>query len=441
MDSHAQFADPDAHLSSLSGASLVQRFGRVVRVMPTYIEATGLAVPVGGLCRVAGRVLAEVSRVDVKTVTLALFHAADGIRVGDRVDLVNDDGHVSTGDGILGRVVDPLGLPLDGLGPLKGVERSWPVTGRPVGPLERLPPEQIFETGIRAIDTLLTLGVGQRIGVFAGSGVGKTTLLAGLSAHADADVCVFCLVGERGREVHEFWTGMRSSGSLSRAVLIAATSDQSAMLRVRAVWAALAHAEYFRAQGKRVLLVLDSITRFALALREIGLAAGEPPTIRAYTPSVFAQLPRVVERCGAVDGQGAITAVMTVLAETDDVDDPMSETMRALLDGHIVLTRNLAEQGHYPAIDIPRSISRVFRAVVPEQERMIAVDAIGQLSLYDMSRTLIEAGIYVPGSQPALDRALSLRPKLLAFLRQDLNKPESRREALAALRRIEGLNP
>ncbi|MBB5447943.1 MULTISPECIES: FliI/YscN family ATPase [unclassified Paraburkholderia] len=418
------------------------RVGAITRVMPTFVEADGPGVPLGSRCSLGApgpqQCEAEVVKVEVGRVTLAPYTSTAGICVGDPVCAMRVGATIPVGPRWLGRVVDPLGRPLDGGAPLPANDASWPLAGVCTPPLDRLSPVEPLETGIRALDGLLTLGVGQRVGIFAGSGVGKTTLLASLARHVEADVCVLCLVGERGREAEEFWQRALSDSARARSTMVVATSDQPAVMRARSVQVALSLAEYFRAQGAHVLLLLDSVTRYALALREIGLAAGEPPTVRAYTPGVFAALPKIVERCGAIRNSGAITALMTVLTETDDIDDPMAETMRALLDGHIVLTRELAEQGHYPAIQVPRSISRVMQYVAEPNERRLAAEAVAQLAAYEASRTLVESGLYAPGSNPALDRALQQRAALIDFLRQapDATTPRATTiNALAALLR------
>ncbi|KVO87463.1 flagellar protein FliI [Burkholderia ubonensis] len=420
----------------------VARLGTVTRIMPTFIEADGPGVPVGTLCVVsepATPVLyAEVTGAEVGRITLAPYQSVASLRIGDTVRAIGSEATLPVGAAYLGRIVDPLGTPLDGGPPITSTH-PWPLAGFQTPPLDRTTPDRVLETGVRAIDTMLTLGAGQRIGIFAGSGVGKTTLLATLARHVDADVCVLCLVGERGREAEDFWHRSLGDAARARSVMVIATSDQPAILRARGVSAALAHAEYFRAQGRHVLLLLDSVTRYALALREIGLAAGEPPTLRAYTPSVFAALPKIVERCGVLRSGGAITALMTVLTETDEIDDPMAETMRALLDGHLVLTRALAEQGHFPAIDVTRSISRIMQHVADDNARGLAARALAGLSRYERSRTLIEAGLYVAGTHPDLDDALRVRPDLITFLRQDAGQATSRDRALALLRDILGV--
>ncbi|WP_333677806.1 FliI/YscN family ATPase [Dyella sp.] len=420
------------YISAFKNLDPVARLGSVQRIMPTYIEADGPGVTLGSLCTVDG-VMAEVVKAERGLITLAPYAPVTSLRIGDRVEAVRADAQASVSSHLLGRVVDALGRPIDGGRPLPPSGENWPLAGIETAALDRVTASQPLETGCRAIDGLLTLGIGQRVGIFAGSGIGKTTLLRGFTRHIQADVCVLCLVGERGREADEFWHHALNEEARKRSVMVVATSDRPAVMRARSVTLALAYAEYFRAQGKHVLLLLDSITRYALALREIGLAAGEPPTVRAYTPGVFAALPKIVERCGALRKGGAITAVMTVLTETDDIDDPMAETLRALLDGHIVLTRALAEQGQFPAIDVPRSLSRFFRQVTTEEERALATEAVEQLSLYDASRTLVESGLYIAGSHPALDRALAARPALIRFLKQDLTMPTQRAQAMTEL--------
>jgi flagellum-specific ATP synthase len=303
-------------------------------------------------------------------------------------------------------------------------------------PLDRRDPSQVLATGIRAIDGLLTLGIGQRIGVFAASGVGKTSLVEQLAEQISADRTVICLVGERGREVESIWRRLSRRADSDRFTVVAATSDESAALRGRAASYALCLAEYWRDRGEHVLLMVDSVTRLAMALREIGLAAGAPPTVRAYTPNVFAALPRLVERCGATAGSGAITAIMTVLSETDDVDDPIVELMKSLLDGHIILSRTLAEQGHFPAIDVLRSVSRgAHRLVKPEQaEAMRAVSAL--VATYDESRVMIESGVYRPGSNDAVDQAVAARPRIDAFLKQGTSDNVATDETVRLLRTV-----
>lgn len=420
-----------AHLDTLDPAA---HYGHIVEIGAGFLRATGPAGGLGQVCEVAssdaaGR--AQIVAVGERGITLVPLDPTDDFRLGARVTALFADSMFRAGDGFAGRAVDALGDPIDDLGPILDVAND-----RAVGiakPLDRLDPSEALVTGIRAIDGLLTLGVGQRIGVFAASGVGKTSLIDQLARQLDCDRCVLCLVGERGREVSGLWQTLTGGKDGSKVTMIAATSDQSPVLRVRAVEQALAIAEHWRARGEHVLLLLDSVTRYAMALREIGLAAGSPPTVRAYTPNVFSALPRVVERCGAVRGAGAITAIMTVLSETDEVDDPIVELMKSLLDGHIVLSRTLAEQGHFPAIDVLRSISRQATRLIDRNHAAALREAVALLATYDENRVMIESGIYRARSNERVDRAIASRPALTAFLRQASTERVSMSATTAAL--------
>ena len=431
-----------AFVDRLRSLDPIARTGRVTRILATHIEADGPRLPLGALCDVeladgAAPIAAAVVRVDAGAIALVPFQDRPNTFSGARIIARAPDDHVGVGDAFLGRAIDALGRPIDGGAPIRAAARGR-LRGTEVPALERLSPCTRLETGIRAIDALLTVGQGQRVGLFAASGVGKTSLVAQLATQVEADRCVLCLVGERGREVESLWLDGLSKAGRAKAAMVAATSDQSAAMRARACDYALALAEHWRAQGHHVVLLLDSVTRLAMALREIGLAAGEPPTVRAYTPSVFAAIPKIVERCGALRSGGAITALMTVLSETDDIDDPVSEMMKSLLDGHIVLSRPLAEQGHFPAIDVPRSVSRLARALATPAERDAAQAAIAQLSGYDQSRVLIESGVYTAGSNAALDEAIAKRPALLAFLRQRQDERTAHGDGTAALAALLG---
>jgi flagellum-specific ATP synthase len=422
----------------------VQRTGRVRGVFSTHIEADGPNVPLGALCEVetrtlegAGTLQAEVVRVAPDRIVLSPFDEAGATFAGATVAARGPANRVPVGRALLGRVVDALGRPVDGAGPV-AADAHHPLHGTATGPLDRVSPARPLDTGVRAIDGLLTLGIGQRIGVFAASGVGKTSLMTQIARQTKADVTVVCLVGERGREVEAMWSQGLPADVRARTTMVAATSDQSAAMRVRAGHYGLALADYWRAEGAHVLLLLDSVTRLAMAMREIGLAAGEPPTVRAYTPGVFATIPRLVERCGALRAGGAITAVMTVLSETDDVDDPVSEMMKSLLDGHILLSRDLAEQGHFPAIDVPRSVSRQAEGLVAPAQREHARRVCEWLSIHAASRTLIDAGLYVKGANEALDQAIARHPDAVAFLRQARDHRAAPAETTAALARLAG---
>lgn len=432
-------------LRQLAELELTRRTGRVRKILPTYLEADGPVAGLGALCAVetvAGdamgpsTVLAEVVGLRADAVVLAPLEDAAGVAFGAKVTALTETARAPVGDGFLGRAVDALAAPLDG-GPPIAADAHAPLAGRPTPILDRTTTGAVLRTGLRAIDGLVTLGVGQRVGVFAASGVGKSSLVTQLARQVEADICVVCLVGERGREVEALWSRGLTPEARARTVLVAATSDQSAALRARACDQALALCEYWRDRGLKVLFLLDSVTRLAMALREMGLAAGEPPTVRAYTPRVFAALPRLVERCGALTSGGAITAIMTVLAETDEVDDPISETMKSLLDGHIVLSRALAELGHFPAIDIPRSVSRLAQDLVDPESRAQAAAAAGLLATYDTARTLIESGVYAAGADSQIDEAIARRPGLMAFLRQtaehDAGLAETRQRLAEAL--------
>jgi flagellum-specific ATP synthase len=409
----------------LRSADPVLRTGRVRKILSTHIEADGPGVALGALCRIEALAPtgpcsfeAEVVRVDRDSITLTPLEIGRPTFAGALVTACGQSNAAAVGKPFLGRVVDGLGRPVDGMGPIRG-GYSTPLHGETISPLDRASPPDVLETGIRAIDGLLTLGRGQRVGIFAASGVGKTKLTTQIARQVQADVTVICLVGERGREVEAIWNQGLDERARARSVLVAATSEQSASLRLRAAHYALAQAEFWRARGKHVLLLLDSVTRLAMAMREIGLAAGEPPTVRAYTPGVFAAIPKMVERCGALKSGGAITAIMTVLSENDEVEDPVCELMKSLLDGHIVLSRTLAEQGHFPAIDIPRSVSRQAEDLVRPAHRRSAFQVLEWLAKYEASQALIETGLYVKGNNDAIDRAVERHPHIIKFLRQD----------------------
>lgn len=422
----------------------VVRRGRVQQVQPTYVDADGPNLPLGALCRIAAvseaesdSVLAEVVRIDGQGIRLSPFEHGKPILVGARVTSCGEADQVAVGNAFLGRAFDALGRPLD-RGRAPAGDDSWPLHGRLPPPLARTIGSAMVETGVRAIDGLLPLGVGQRIGLFAPSGAGKTTLLSQIIAQASADVVVICLIGERGREVGGIWTETLDGAARRRTTLVAATSDESAAMRVRAAHCALAHAEYWRAQGKHVLFLLDSATRLAMAMREVGLASDEPPTVRGYTPGVFAAMPAIVERCGAVADGGAITAILTVLSETEEIDDPVCEMLKSLLDGHILLSRTLAERGQFPAIDVLRSVSRQADRLMSERHRVHARQAGQSLSTYEASRSLIESGLYSRGASAATDKAIDQHAHILDFLKQDRSKPSSLEATLAALAKAVG---
>jgi len=383
--------------------------------------------------------MAEVVGFAGATARLLPFGSMQGIGEGATVSPRASAARVPVGDSLLGRVVDATLKPLDG-GPALLLNKYVPLDANPPTAMERRRISEPLPLGIRCIDSCLTVGEGQRLAVMAGPGVGKSVLLGMLAKSAAADVIVVGLIGERGREVREFIERDLGSG-LARAVVVVSTSDEPPLLRLRAAMAATSLAEHFRARGKRVLLLMDSLSRVAMAQREIGLAAGEPPTTKGYPPSVFAMLPRLVERAGNGTGKGSITAFYTVLAEGDDHADPVVDAARAALDGHLVLSRKLAESGHFPAVDVLASVSRVMTDVVDGAHLKLARTARDLLSAYRESADLIEVGAYAAGSNARVDRALKCLPALQAFLRQDPNERTPLPETLSQLRRALGSGP
>lgn len=431
---------PHYFLEQLAEADLAPAYGRVRGVAAGLVRASGPASAVGDLVDIESRtdegtmrvVSAEVAAIDMEGIVLVPLDHGATIDLGAKVATRPQQRGAPVGDGFAGRAVNALGQPIDG-GPVIPASTLAPFTVATPRPMERADPSRILVTGIRAIDGLLTLGVGQRVGVFAASGVGKTSLIEQLATQVEADRCIMCLVGERGREVEALWRTARAGKKADRFTLVAATSDDSAALRVRAVNYALCLANHWRARGEHVVLIVDSITRLAMALREVGLAAGAPPTVRAYTPNVFAALPRVVEQCGGIKEGGAITAIMTVLSETDDVDDPITEVMKSLLDGHIVLSRTLAEQSHFPAIDVLRSVSRQSERLVSRDQAAAGRAATALLATYDEARIMIDSGVYKAGGSGEIDRAIAARSGLQRFLRQERGEACSLAETLEQL--------
>ncbi|HEV8690108.1 MAG TPA: FliI/YscN family ATPase [Ideonella sp.] len=420
-------------------AELVRRIGVVRQVSGLSIDAEGPDVTLGELCRISTRsggapVLAEVVSLRRGLVTLMPFKAVQGLAAGCRVEALGHGARVPVGPALLGRVIDGFGHALDGR-PDPSRAQTRPVKAAPINPLHRPRVAQVLETGVRAIDALLTLGRGQRVGIFAGSGVGKSTLLGMVARHVKADVNVIALIGERGREVKEFIDKHLGPEGLQRSVVVVAASDQPALARLHAAYAAIAIAEAFRDQGQHVVLTMDSITRFAMARREIGLSAGEPPTARGYTPSVFAELPELCERCGTAPSGGSITALLTVLVEGDDPNEPIADNLRAILDGHIMLSRQLAQQTHFPAIDVLKSASRVMTDLATADEMQVTRRTLATLDTLERNRQLVEIGAYATGSNPELDRALRMKPALQAFLRQS-EGGAARPEANRSLHRI-----
>jgi len=427
--------DLERALDALSKTDAVAVTGKVRAIVGMTIHASVPGVRVGEMVEILRRdqepLAAEVVAFELDDVTLLPLGDASGVGPDDPVRPMGRPLAITAGDALLGRVLDGLGQPIDGGPPLSGA--SWPVMRDAPAPLSRARIRRPLLTGVRAIDGLMTFGEGQRVGLFAGSGVGKSTLLGRIARDADADVVVVGLVGERGREVREFLEDCLGAEGLKRAVVVVATSDAPALLRVRSAWVATAVAEHFRDQGKRVLLLMDSVTRFARAAREVGLAAGEPPARRGYPPSVFAALPRLLERSGT-SSTGTITAVYTVLVEGGDLDEPVADETRGILDGHVVLDRELAARGRWPAIDPLRSISRVMGHVVEPARVQDARSLLAHLSIYEAKRDLVLLGAYERGQDQRLDAALERIDAIEAFLRQgsDPSSAEQTQDALSA---------
>src|SRR5450830_1085761 len=419
------------------------RSGRITRATGMVLEAVGLRLPLGGACRIEltahEGVYAEAEVVGFAGDTLYLMPLAEihGLQPGARV-FAADDGQTGAGGNrnfplgmaLLGRVLDSGGQPLDGRGPLLGAHHAGLHT-QPLNPLKRAPIDRQIDVGIRAINALLCVGRGQRLGLFAGSGVGKSVLLGMMARYTQADVIVVGLIGERGREVQEFIEDILGDDGRARSVVVAAPADAPPLLRMQGAAYATAVAEHFRDKGKHVLLLMDSLTRYAMAQREIALAIGEPPATKGYPPSCFAKLTQLVERSGnGLNGVGSITAFYTVLSEGDDQQDPIADAARAILDGHIVLSRTLAEAGHYPAIDIEQSASRVMHNVVSPIHIEVARRFKAMYSRYQKSRDLIQVGAYVQGSDPDLDEAIQLQRGMAGFLQQDMHEAVNLQQAL-----------
>ena len=409
--------------------------GRVTNLVGLLVESDGPAAAPGDFCEIlAGGsrpIRAQVVGFRDGRLLSMLLEDVAGIRAGDPIVARPSASKVPAGAELLGRVLDGFGRPIDNLGPLIA-SSSQPLDAPPPGPLDREPISEPLVTGIRAIDSLLTCGKGQRIGIFGGSGVGKSTLLGAMSRQNSAAVSVIALIGERNREVRDFIEHELGPEGLRRSVLVVSTSDRPAPLRIRAAHVALAVAEHFRDQGKDVLLVMDSVTRLAMAQREIGLAAGEPPSQKGYTPSVFNLLPRIFERAGRFR-RGSITGFFTVLVEGDDLNEPICDAVRAILDGHIVLSRQLGALGHYPAIDVLQSVSRLAPRLATNEQQSAARKIREALADYERSEDLINLGAYVSGANPRLDAAIAVRPRLLDFLKQDAAQQAPLEETLSRL--------
>jgi flagellum-specific ATP synthase len=427
--------DFSPYFERLDRSGSLQWSGTVSEMVGLLIESQGPAVAVGDFCEIhaANGRLVRVQVIGFRNgrVLSMPLEEIDGIQLGDRIVARREQAQVPVGMGLLGRVLDGFGRPMDGLGPICA-EAHYDLLSTPPGPLDREHIEERLITGIRAIDSLLPCGKGQRIGIFGGSGVGKSTLLGTMARHSSAHVNVIALIGERNREVREFLEKELSPEGLARSVVIVATSDRPAPLRIRASLVALAVAEFFRDQAKDVLLVMDSVTRLAMAQREIGLATGEPPSQKGYTPSVFALLPKIFERAGSFK-TGTITGFFTVLVEGDDFNEPICDAVRAILDGHIQLSRALGAAGHYPAIDVLNSVSRLATRIAAAEQRDSMRSVREALSILERSEDLINLGAYVSGSNPRLDAAIRVREEITKFLKQDAGASAPLAETLHGL--------
>ena len=414
----------DAALQRVRDARVTEVCGRVVQLIGLVIESEGPVAAMGELCRIQsarreGFTLAEVVGFRNHHLLLMPLGEIHGLHPGSEVIATGAPLRAAVGSSLQGRVIDGLGRPIDGLGSLL-TEHTVNLNLPPPHPLKRQRIGHVFRTGIKALDTFAPCGRGQRLGIFAGSGVGKSTLLGMMASQAEADVNVIALIGERGREVREFLERDLDAAGRRKSVVIVATSNEPALNRVKGAFLAMAIAEYFRDLGQSVLLMMDSVTRFAMAQREIGLAVGEPPTSRGYTPSVFSLLPQLLERAGTGE-KGSMTGLFTVLVEADDMNDPIADAVRSILDGHVVLTRDLATQNHYPAIDVLESVSRLNRDLLSPAQLELTATAREHLAIYRKSQDLINIGAYASGTNSAMDRAIALHEPLNRFLRQNIN--------------------
>lgn len=428
------------YLDAIRNVETVQRIGRVSQFLGLIVESEGPEASWGERCEIRSHrsgkaTLAEVIGIRNGKVLLMPYGDLNGICVGSQVISSGRMADVPVGEQLLGRVVNAFGEPLDG-GPPIHTEKFYPLFRDPKNPMERPPISEILETGVKAVDCVTTVGKGQRMGIFAGSGVGKSTLLGMISRNLNADVNVIAMIGERGREVLEFVEKVLGKEGLAKSVVVVATSDQPPLVRSHAALSATAIAEYFADQGLDVVMTMDSITRFAMAQRELCLAAGEPPTSRGYTPSVFALLPRLLERCGTSSTGGTITAFYTVLVEGDDMNDPIADHVRSIIDGSIVLSRSLANERQFPAIDVVQSSSRLAGALAAEPEISLVGELVRLIDSYNRARDMVDIGAYKAGTNQELDYVLRVVPKLKQFLSQTEHEACSRAEALAQLRDI-----
>ena len=422
----------------LTERSYVKKYGKVVKIVGLTVESIGPDAKLGDVCSIMSsdksrQIKAEVVGFRENRILLTPYEEISGIGIGDMVELCSEALKVPVGENLLGMALDGLGKPLDGSELV--TDTFYEVNAVPPDPMDRVLIRDVLPLGVKAIDGLLTLGKGQRIGIFAGSGVGKSTLLGMIARNTKADINVIALIGERGREVKEFIEHDLGEEGMRRSVLVIATSDKPALIRKKAAQTATAIAEYFRDQGKDVLLMLDNLTRFSMAQREIGLAAGEPPVSRGYPPSVYAEMPKLLERAGN-GAVGSITGIYTVLVDGDDFNEPISDTARGILDGHIILSRKLGHKNHYPAIDVLQSISRVMSAVATKEHKKLASKLKSTLATYTEAEDLINIGAYKSGSNPEIDEAIQKNAAITTFLRQATDEKFTFEETVEQLKSI-----
>lgn len=431
--------DFEKYNNTLSASNLIKYTGRVSQVVGLTIESHGPAVNLGELCNIYplksdSPIKAEVVGFKDSIVCLMPLGSMNGVGPGSRIEAAGKSLSVGVSPDMLGRVFNGLGETIDGKGCINSCS-LYSVENTPPHPLKRKRISEILPVGVKSIDGLLTIGKGQRIGIFSGSGVGKSTLMGMIARNTKADINVIGLIGERGREVREFIENDLKEEGLSRSVVIVATSDQPALIRLKAAQLATSVAEFFRDQGKDVMLLMDSLTRFAMAQREIGLALGEPPVTRGYTPSVFAVMPKLLERAGTSE-KGSITGLYTVLVDGDDMNEPVTDTVRGILDGHIVLSRNLANRNHYPAIEVLSSVSRVMPSIIDDEHKSCANEIKSILSVYKDAEDIINIGAYVRGSSKSIDRSIDKIDSINSFLKQDVKEKVEMEEVLNIMKNI-----
>ena len=426
---------------SLDSSYPINTIGKVTNIVGYVIEAQGLVANLGSVCNIhvnngsKQMIRAEVSGFKGNKALLIPLEDIRGIGPGNRVSTYKDRAYFPVGNELLGRIIDGLGNPIDGKGPIY-TSCDYPIYAEPMNPLLRKRISKPIDTGIRTLNGLLTTGYGQRMGIFAGSGVGKSVLLGMIARKSSADVNVIAMIGERGREVNEFVEKQLGKEGLKKSVVVVATSDHLPLIRMRGAFIATTIAEYFRDQNKNVNLMMDSVTRLAQAQREIGLSLGEPPTTKGYTPSVFTILPKLLERAGTSTNGGTITGLYTVLVEGDDMNEPVADAVRSILDGHIVLTRDLAMKNHYPAIDVLKSISRVMADITPTEHQKYANILKNTLAIYHKAEDLIDIGAYVPESNPSIDYAIQMIDRINEYLRQDRDTEVSYDQSINTLKKL-----